>query len=48
MNKSPKTYKAIWLPEKLAIKVKALASKKNLTTIQFIENLLSHPTLLKP
>jgi len=35
-----KIYKAIWLTEELATKVKILATKKKQTIIQFIEELL--------
>ncbi len=36
----PKTYKAIWLTEELATKIKLLATKKKQTIITFIEDLL--------
>ena len=36
----PKTYKAIWLTEELATKVKILATKQKKTIISFIEELL--------
>lgn len=42
MEKSKsKTYKAIWLTEELATKVKVTASKKKLSIIDFVEYLLS-------
>lgn len=38
--KKEKIYKAIWLTEEMANKVKILATKRNQTIIQFIEKLL--------
>ena len=38
-----KVYKAIWLPEETAKKIKLLATKNNQTIIQFIGELLTHP-----
>lgn len=36
----PKTYKAIWLTEKMANDIKVRASKQGKTIIQYIEELL--------
>lgn len=37
----PKTYKAIWLTEELATKIKILATKQKKTIIKFISDLLT-------
>lgn len=35
-----KIYKALWLPEELAIEIKLEAIKKNLTIIEYIKSLM--------
>lgn len=43
-----KTYKAIFVPPELHDKIKMEALKNKKTMIDFIADLLTHPTLLKP
>lgn len=41
-----KTYKALFVPEKLHQRIKMLALKKKLTMIEYLELLTKHKTIL--